>query len=453
MRRSVLYIVLVLLLLAGCNFPLAKTSATEAVVAAIPQTLSGPGVQIVSPADGSQLDGTVPIPVQFISAGGPFIEAELSENSNSLGTLSLPSDNTSPAGTITWSAPTAGSHTLTVDVMTADKQIYTTSIQVNVVGSIIPTQGQTTTPTLDPARDIVMTQMLQIFHDTYGLNLTSPPLARKNRGVGANDPWHSVVYVGNWMYDLAVYPDRVSQTVLSLNMQSDGSVPIAAGEKTFPICRPSGTLKILVALVDFQNLDVTKEQALGALDAAVQDINAKLAEYSIVGGATSPILQLQIKGVFLSPPPSMPDHLLTPEIVKSVSGVDPAAYDLLVQIDLDGNNTYRKIIAARNFDTNGFMRSSCLGNDLSIWMALDTKDQALGLDTEKELERVLSHELLHTFGYPFDHSWIAGDGSQPDATDETDIYGWPTLMLGWTDTDGDGIPEIIDPTPYGSTAR
>ena len=25
----------------------------------------------------------------------------------------------------------------------------------------------------------------------------------------------------------------------------------------------------------------------------------------------------------------------------------------------------------------------------------------------------------------------------------------PALMLGWVDVDGDGVPEILDPTPYG----
>jgi hypothetical protein len=26
---------------------------------------------------------------------------------------------------------------------------------------------------------------------------------------------------------------------------------------------------------------------------------------------------------------------------------------------------------------------------------------------------------------------------------------FPTLMFGWTDSDGDGVVEILDPTPYG----
>ena len=27
----------------------------------------------------------------------------------------------------------------------------------------------------------------------------------------------------------------------------------------------------------------------------------------------------------------------------------------------------------------------------------------------------------------------------------------PYVMFGWTDTDGDGIAEIVDPTPYGTS--
>ncbi len=28
----------------------------------------------------------------------------------------------------------------------------------------------------------------------------------------------------------------------------------------------------------------------------------------------------------------------------------------------------------------------------------------------------------------------------------------PALFLGWTDIDDDGIPKLLDPTPYGTTA-
>jgi hypothetical protein len=462
MRRQALYFFLVLLLLTGCNLPLAnKSNPTQFTpISAVPTTqpsLSGPGVQIISPANGAQFNGDAPIQVQFVSAGGPFIEADLLDEIGSVDTLALPSDNTTPSGTLSWKAPISGTHTLTVEVLTADKQIYSATVHVTVTGgtpaATQPVQPTAINPALDPEREAIKAQVIKIFHDTYGLNLTAPPVMRKYRPGVPNDPWHSVVYIGNWMYDLAVYPDRVEENVFPLNMQSDGSVPIQAGQKTYPICRPAGTLKVLVALVDFQNLGVTKDQALSALDTVAQDMNTKFAEYSTAGGAKSPILQLQIKGVYLSPPPTMPDHLLTPAIVKAVSGEDPANYDLLVQIDLDGNNTYRKVLAARNFETNGEMLSPCLGQSLSIWMSLDTKDKALGVDTEKELERILSHEILHTFGYPADHSWPAGDGSLADPADDTDIFGWPTLMLGWTDTDGDGIPEIIDPTPYGRIAH
>ena len=27
----------------------------------------------------------------------------------------------------------------------------------------------------------------------------------------------------------------------------------------------------------------------------------------------------------------------------------------------------------------------------------------------------------------------------------------PYDLFGWSDTDGDGVPEIIDPTPYGTS--
>jgi hypothetical protein len=449
-RRSILYLVLVFFLLSGCNFPLAGQALQATAAPGVLPTLNGPGVQIVSPADGAQIVEGQPITVQFVSAGGPFIEADLSSETGPLTTLALPADDPTPSGTLSWQSPTAGEHTLTVTLFTPEKQMYSASIRVVVA----PVNGATAAPTSaaatqDPEREAALSQALTIFNDTYGLGVNAPPLMRKHRPGVPDDPWISVVYVGNWMYALSLYPDHVEQQVAPINMQDDGSVPIPAGTKVISICRPAGTLKILVAFVDYQNLGVTKDQELTALDKATSALNEKFAELSTAGGAASPILQLQTTGVFLSPAPVMTDHLLSPETVKSISGVDPANYDLLIQVDLDANDTLRKINAARNYDTNGFEMNACTNGGLSIWMGLDTVDQALDQDNENSMERLISHELLHTFGYPADHRWPAGDGNQVDETDQSDVFNWPTLMLGWTDTDGDGVPEIIDPTPYG----
>jgi hypothetical protein len=60
-----------------------------------------------------------------------------------------------------------------------------------------------------------------------------------------------------------------------------------------------------------------------------------------------------------------------------------------------------------------------------------------------------NHELSHVFGlvddWPIPPDMIPGPFGQP-------INDWvPYPMFGWTDADGDGIIEMLDPTPYGSS--
>jgi hypothetical protein len=61
----------------------------------------------------------------------------------------------------------------------------------------------------------------------------------------------------------------------------------------------------------------------------------------------------------------------------------------------------------------------------------------------------LSHEMSHLFGmmdsWPFQPEGL----TRPDGSPGDDWI--PYAMFGWTDTDGDGIIEILDPTPYGTS--
>jgi hypothetical protein len=65
---------------------------------------------------------------------------------------------------------------------------------------------------------------------------------------------------------------------------------------------------------------------------------------------------------------------------------------------------------------------------------------------------MLGHEVFHLFGYPASHSWSCTNGPQIDQADACGITSVPALLLGWMDTDGDGVPEILDSTPDGIAA-
>ncbi len=53
------------------------------------------------------------------------------------------------------------------------------------------------------------------------------------------------------------------------------------------------------------------------------------------------------------------------------------------------------------------------------------------------------HEVAHLWGWPGSHDSASCSG----------VFGFnlrvPPMLLGWEDVDGDGVPEILDPAPYG----
>jgi hypothetical protein len=59
-----------------------------------------------------------------------------------------------------------------------------------------------------------------------------------------------------------------------------------------------------------------------------------------------------------------------------------------------------------------------------------------------------NHELSQMFGMMDDWPYQAGVAG-PDGNLMDDWI--PYVMFGWTDTDGDGIREIVDTTPYGTS--
>ncbi len=443
---------LLLISLTSCNLPASVDSNHI------------PGqVQITSPQDGAALDaGTVE--VKFTAAGGPFIEANLLVDQLTVSYAAQ--DATSPAvsGSLSWSQPTNGKHTLTISLLTMNKETVSASVQV-LVGDVsgagdVPSTGQT--PVAQPAQseslDSARQRIIQILHDEYGINMTNPPIGRKEREGVTSDPWTSAIYYKDTFISISIYPDgREDHHASPLNYSDPGAQTslIKPGDKPIPMCRPSGTVKLLVVFVDYQNLGVTQQEAFDALSQTVSQINGKYFEASQAAGVQNPLLKLQATPAYISSPPATEYQTLTPDLTRALTGYDPAAYDILIQIDLDANDSSGKVAKAGSF---GWATSGCgaLPVDVNMWISISTQDQLSPNSSDARLSFTLGHEILHTMGYPIGltgvHEWVCGDGTIPDPADQCDQNNLPTLMMGWTDTDGDGVVEILDSTPYGLQA-
>ena len=452
MHKLYSQIVLLALLLTACNLPASTPAAPIHAATVAP---AGP-VQIITPQNGAEIPAG-PLPVQFTAVNGPFIETDLLVDNAPITSIVQDGASESVSGTLVWDQPIPGAHTLTVMALTINKDVLSASVQVNIEGGagqgtpIQPAQPAAPDTGLDAARQ----RVIQILHDNYGINMTTPAVGRKSREGVTTDPWTSAVFYKDWFINVSLYPDgREVDYAYPLNYPaaeplSDRMKP---GNKLIPMCRPRGVIKMLVVFVDYQNLGVTQVGALASLTEAVNQINARYVEAAQAVGLIDPILQLEATGAYLSSPPAGMDQLLTPDLARSTTRLDPADFDLLIQVDLDAKDTANII---GEYGSYGFATSGCgaLPGDVNMWIGISKKEQLNLSGGDPRLSYTLGHEILHNMGYPIGltgvHEWVCGDGSIPDGSDQCDQNNLPTLMLGWTDTDGDGVVEILDSTPYG----
>jgi len=364
------------------------------------------------------------------------------------GFLEVTSQATTYEGTLLWDRAIPGSHRLAILVMSPVKETASAEVQVVVEGGATPSGAPSAALAVDEAH---RQRIIQAYRDAFGLELTAPAVARKDRYGVPNDPWVSVAYVGDVLYQVNLYPEGNVQTFATI-LKVGAKPPPGVKYDSSPAFRPTGTLTMLVVLLDYGNLGVTKEEALESLRQATASVNAEYARYSTAAGLANPVLQLDVTGVCLSPAPdlSKSGYALTPDLIPALTGLDPAAFDFTAQVDLDAENKARKALQSVGLDTYGWAAPGLglVPKTVNIWVSVDDKSQLSG-DESRLTRTLLSHELLHLMGYPASHDWPCTDGTTVDTADQCDAYNMPTLMLGWTDTDGDGVVEIKDPQPYG----
>jgi hypothetical protein len=168
-----------------------------------------------------------------------------------------------------------------------------------------------------------------------------------------------------------------------------------------------------------------------------QEINDNYEAFSTSHGYSEPMLRFSNTN-FLASSNEIANPQSSAEIVSFIQGKGyyQEDFDILVSMDLDAQNCRGGWANyGGNFVYMGYYFSPTAFADLSK-TSTKGKSQLFGIG-----KAIYDHECGHIFGW--EHAWTPNWQLGPD-----DLMTDPVLY-GWTDTDGDGIPEIIDPTPYG----
>lgn len=416
---------------------------------------------ILEPKPGAVLPAGTPVVVKYSAKGGPFVYLTLAVDGIEVKTQGIASTETALTGEIRWDSPGEGRCTLALSIYDAEKRNVQATVNIQV-GEKTGMAGQPPEPARAEAGAYVLAParrqlILDAFRREFGLSLAAPPIARKNRSGAPDDPWVSVAYVGDVMYQVDLFGDDHLETrAVALSPRAIAPVGAKLGDTVY--LKPAGTYRMLVVFVDYGNLGVSRAEAQEALRRATADVNAMFADRSRAVGLSKPILRIDTEARFIAPPAGFQDtdYMLRVAQVRPLAGVDPAPYDLLAQVDLDRNST------AMNWSQQKYGSSSfgtAMPNTvgprerMNIWVSIDDpRWLTLAGDDNRLIGTLLTHEVLHDMGYGGTrdmHEWPAGDAATVDASDMAGFINWPVYLLGWTDTDGDGVVEILDSKPYG----
>jgi hypothetical protein len=381
-----------------------------------------------------KVTGMAPLMVTMEVNGFPAVDAlgHTLQAENNAGTVPF-------SGEIPWSpANGGGEYTLVATAMTGEKQFAQATVHVTVTGIA----GFTPTP---PPPDLAGAQrrISELIQQNFNVSIPKPSVYRFDSTLDpALSRWIGSAYYKGTRHYIDLYDD--THYAWSNTPYSDPAH--RTGGDNWVLCRPVGTFRVLTIFVDYGNTGTDRNTALAKVPVVVDWLNGLYTNFAISQGQSQSFMHVEADAAFVSPPPS-PGDFLTAAQVLSLTGKDPSAYDFLMQIDLDAN----AILVKRNFfgiieSGGGVALQGCgSGNKTGIMSIYSSIYDSSSL--EGTLVMDFNHELSHLFGMM--DNWPRISAAGPDGLTIDDWI--PYVIFGWTDSDGDGIPEIIDPTPYGTT--
>ena len=341
---------------------------------------------------------------------------------------------------LAWSpAMGGGAYTLTAVSIDTYKNEAQATIHVTVTG--IARATPLPSPYLESQ---ARAEVRRLIKQRYGVDIPNPSLQRFDfPDYPKRSRWIGAAYYKGIRYYLSIFDDR--HVEWSRGEYADPAH--RSNAQYFVLCRPSGTYRVLVVFVDYGNTGIAKADALADVPTTVSWLNGLYGSFATSHGFATAAMKIEAEAAYISTPPA-PGQFLTAAKIKSSTGKDTANFDIVMQVDLDVHGTLANGKYAGLLEPGGGVALHGCDSEtsevgpISIWSSITAPSSLQG-----GLVMDFNHELSHLFGMLDDWpGWhpIAGPFG-------AEIEDWVTYdLFGWTDTDGDGVPEIVDSTPYGT---
>ena len=229
--------------------------------------------------------------------------------------------------------------------------------------------------------------------------------------------WTSTAYVGDRLYRIYLLEDGTVFPRSTLR-----------GLTYFDFL-PQGTFRVVTLGVDHGNVGL--EEAFDTLWVETQTaINLHHSTFAQSEGLDQPLVSFDNLANLLVAPSEIGDPRSLGQVVALLAarGFPRQDYDLVIVLDLDADRLSGGFASPGGFVYMGWFFGS------EAREITPSRAEILGFAT-------YHHEVGHHWGW--EHEWTGGER----------VPGSPFItapsLFGWTDTDGDGVPEILDPTPYG----
>jgi hypothetical protein len=265
----------------------------------------------------------------------------------------------------------------------------------------------------------------QRYRDEFGETIPRPALFTPTLDATRPCDWH--VTSTAW-----TKPSGATATLLTLYTSPDGRTTTLKSSGTY--LRPAGTFRVLVALV--RHPQSVGTEGLALWEAAQRQMNTDHQSFASAKGYATPLVTFTNTNVVFEPDELRGARSRAATVAAlAARGYAESAYDVIVSVNIDPATT-----------EGGF---SLPGQEFIYMGNFGFSQLPLGASAYGSIARaVYGHEFAHLWGWPGTHDWAAcHTGTFPFS------FWVPPILLGWEDVDGDGIPEIRDPDPYGGPRR